>query len=115
MVDEAAQGNFTVPATVRRGALTISVSTEGQSPALAAHIRARLEECIGPEYAALADLLGELREWIAGACPPERRRELWRRLIDSDLLDLLRQDKETEARDRARVLVNAYLSGDQPG
>jgi len=114
VVDSPALGNFTLPAVVRRGALTISISTEGQSPALAAHIRRRLEECIGPEYAALLDVLGEQREWVIHACPPERRRDLWQGLVNSDLLDLLREGKDAEARERLRVLVNAYLSGEEP-
>lgn len=111
VVDEPSLCNFLVPAVVRRGSLIMGISTEGRSPALAARIRQRLESLFGPEYASLLDILGDLREWITDACPPEKRRDLWYRLVDSDLLDLLREGREQEARERAKVIVATYLEG----
>lgn len=109
VVDDPAHCDFHVPATMRRGPLTISVSTDGRSPALAARIRAQLDGLFGPEYASLLDVLGELREWISCRCPSERRRDLWYELVDSDLLELLREGKEQQARERAVAIVNTYL------
>ncbi|MFQ6000852.1 MAG: bifunctional precorrin-2 dehydrogenase/sirohydrochlorin ferrochelatase [Anaerolineae bacterium] len=111
VVDEPSLCNFLVPAVVRRGSLIIGISTEGRSPALAARVRQRLESLFGPEYASLLDILGDLREWIIDACPSEKRRDLWYRLVDSDLLELLREGKEQEARERAKVIVATYLEG----
>lgn len=111
VVDDPAHCDFYVPATVRRGALTIAVSTEGCSPALAARIREQLESLFGPEYASFLDILGELREWITDACPPEKRRDLWYRLVDSDLLELIGEGKEREARERAIAIVSTYVEG----
>ncbi len=111
VVDKPSLCNFLVPAVVRRGSLVIGISTEGRSPALAARVRQRLESLFGPEYASLLDILGDLREWISEACPPEKRRDLWYRLVDSDLLELLREGKEQEARERAIAIVTTYLEG----
>lgn len=111
VVDEPSLCNFLVPAVVRRGSLIIGISTEGRSPALAARIRQRLESLFGPEYASLLDILGDLREWITDVCPPEKRRDLWYWLVDSDLLELLREGKEQEARERAIAIVTTYLEG----
>ena len=105
VVDVPSRSNFYVPAVVRRGALTLTVSTDGHSPALAAHIRRQLEASYGTEYAALLELLGELRGMVIDSHPPRERGEIWCRLIDSDLLELLRQDKYKEAREMALSLI----------
>jgi len=56
--------NFILPATVRRGDFTISVSTAGKSPALAKYLRRELEKRFGPEYKILVDILGVLRRSV---------------------------------------------------
>lgn len=62
-----------VPAIVRRGDLTLTVSTRGAAPGLAARIRRDLAERYGPEWeqrvAEVAALRAELRE---RGLPPER-------------------------------------------
>ena len=56
---------FTVPAVLRRGDLTIAVSTEGQCPAFASAIREELADRFGEDYADIVRTLGSLRrEWI---------------------------------------------------
>jgi precorrin-2 dehydrogenase/sirohydrochlorin ferrochelatase len=62
VVDRPALCTFTVPATLRRGDLTIAVATEGRCPALAGILREELDERYGPEYAELVTLFGELRK-----------------------------------------------------
>jgi precorrin-2 dehydrogenase/sirohydrochlorin ferrochelatase len=62
VVDRPALCTFTVPATVRRGDLTIAIATEGRCPALAGILREELEARYGPEYAGLVSLFGEARK-----------------------------------------------------
>ena len=62
VVDRPALCTFTVPATLRRGDLTIAIATEGRCPALAGILREELAERYGPEYAELAGLFGEARK-----------------------------------------------------
>jgi precorrin-2 dehydrogenase/sirohydrochlorin ferrochelatase len=67
--------SFTVPAMVRRGDLTIAVSTNGASPALARRIREELERRFGPEYGELLQRLRSERERLSREEPdPARRR-----------------------------------------
>jgi precorrin-2 dehydrogenase/sirohydrochlorin ferrochelatase len=64
LVDDPVHCNFYVPATVRRGALTLSISPSGHSPALAGRIRQTLEWQFDAAYQPYVDLLGELRPQI---------------------------------------------------
>ncbi|MEJ2210267.1 MAG: bifunctional precorrin-2 dehydrogenase/sirohydrochlorin ferrochelatase [Anaerolineae bacterium] len=105
VVDDPARCNFHVPATVRRGALTVAVATGGNAPALARRIRQELEERFDPAYEAYLDLLGELRPAILARVPASERRAAWQALLDSDVLDLLRVDATGEAREQAHRIV----------
>lgn len=62
--DQAAEGDFIVPSTVRRGALLLSVSTSGTSPALALGIRDELERRYDEAYGWWAERLGHLRRAV---------------------------------------------------
>lgn len=62
VVDRPALCNFTVPASVRRGDLTIAVATNGQCPALSGVLREELECRYGEEYGELVRLMADLRQ-----------------------------------------------------
>jgi precorrin-2 dehydrogenase/sirohydrochlorin ferrochelatase len=94
---------------MRQGPLTIAISTSGCAPALAVRLRQQFERDFGPEYAALLGLLRELRASLAGReATAQERRALWYRLLDSDLLELLRAGHH----DLARQLI-VLLLGDR--
>ena len=79
---------FLVPSVVRRGDLTISISTGGGSPALAKRIRQKLDETIGPEYEAFLRALRELRTQAQKAISdPAERQAIFRRAMDSELFN----------------------------
>jgi precorrin-2 dehydrogenase/sirohydrochlorin ferrochelatase len=65
--------DFHVPAMVRRGGLTLTVSTAGGAPALSAAIRGWLEDAFGPEWAAHLEEVASLRATLRaqGAGPRE--------------------------------------------
>lgn len=63
-VDDPAHCDFFYPAIVRRGALQIAISTNGQSPALAARLRRELEKQFGPEWRDWVEHVGRLRREI---------------------------------------------------
>lgn len=97
---------FFVPAMVRRGDLIISICTSGKSPALARRIREDLESKFGPEYGELADLLWELRDKVKAKYPDQADRvHAFVRILDSDVLWLLKQGKRDEAIERARKCI----------
>jgi precorrin-2 dehydrogenase/sirohydrochlorin ferrochelatase len=55
VADRPAEGDFSVPSTLRRGGLQVAVSTGGASPTLARRIRSELEEAFGPEWAGVVE------------------------------------------------------------
>lgn len=111
-VDKAEECDFIATASVRRGDLLISIFTGGSSPALSRRIRERIEEMIGPEYAELVALLRELRPVVMAAHATEKERSrVWRRILDSDVLALLRAGRADEAGEQAREMVYACDPG----
>jgi siroheme synthase-like protein len=106
-VDDTPGSDFTAMAAVRRGAVTLAVATGGASPALAAHLRDRLETFIGEEYATLAEWLAELRPLVRQQVNSvDARRALWWTIIDSPILEHLRQGDTTAA----RTVINRLLA-----
>ena len=94
VVDSPDRCNFFVPAVLRRGALTISISTSGSCPALARKIKQELKDLYGREYAKFLSLLGNLRPEIKAKYDSCAKRKLvWQRLVNSDILDLLKKNK----------------------
>jgi precorrin-2 dehydrogenase/sirohydrochlorin ferrochelatase len=83
--------NFILPSVVQRGDLVITISTSGQSPALAKRVRRKLEAQFGEEYADFLLLMGAIRKkLLSQAHEPEAHKALFNQLIDSDLIELLR-------------------------
>jgi len=90
VVDRPALCAFTVPATMRRGHLTLAVATEGRCPALAGILREELEQRYGPEYSELLSLFGELRaRMIELAWDGHRIRETLAAIYRDGVIDLI--------------------------
>ena len=101
IVDDPELSTFYVPAVVRRGPLTLAVSTGGASPLLARRIRAELENLFGPEYERYLNLMADLRETIKHQYPDRHQRlVLYQALIDADLLELIRRGDEGLIKER---------------
>jgi precorrin-2 dehydrogenase / sirohydrochlorin ferrochelatase len=84
--------NFILPATARRGDLSISVSTAGKSPALASAMRQALELQFGPEYGVLVNILGCLRDsvLVSGRTHAENK-AIFARLADPEMASWIKQ------------------------
>ncbi|MYL34508.1 NAD(P)-binding protein [Pontibacillus yanchengensis] len=59
--DRAASGNTIIPSSIKRGKLTIAVSTEGASPKLTKKIKQEIAEKYDESYEAYIDFLHEVR------------------------------------------------------
>lgn len=102
VVDDPELCSFIVPAMVRRGDLLLAVFTSGKSPALSKKIRKELEKEYGPEYTEFVNLLGRHRDNIKAKYPTQAERErVFGRLVNSGILELIREGKVEEAEERA--------------
>ena len=117
VVDQPDLCSFVVPATIRRGDLTIAIGTGGRSPALAKKLRRDLEEIYGPEYGPYVELLGAIREKVL-SCRRDHpdNVNLFTRIVSSPLLLLLNSRDQTGlqallAQLLAPVLPNEEIQG----
>ncbi|HEY2586008.1 MAG TPA: bifunctional precorrin-2 dehydrogenase/sirohydrochlorin ferrochelatase [Tepidisphaeraceae bacterium] len=86
--DDEEPGDFAVPAKLRRGDVTVTV-TAG-SPTLAAMIRDRLADLFDPRWAQIAEAMRGLRPWIKSAgVDVATRRTIFRELATEEALALL--------------------------
>jgi precorrin-2 dehydrogenase/sirohydrochlorin ferrochelatase len=108
--DQPAHCSFIMPAVVRRGDIGVAISTSGTSPALAALLRRKISGVIGPEYARLAELLSRVRPEIRGKVDTEEgRKDLHYRIIDSDIISLLKLNDIALAERRLQEIIEDFL------
>jgi precorrin-2 dehydrogenase / sirohydrochlorin ferrochelatase len=106
-LDDVPHCDFIAPSIVRRGDLAVAISTGGRAPALAVRLRQKLERELGPEHARFLEIAGMLRAPLARRWPDfETRKALWYRLVDSDVIHLLRRGNEREALSRVREILD---------
>ena len=111
VVDKPGLCTFIAPSIVRRGEVTVAVSTGGSSPALARKIREVLERSEVLEYAHLAGVLSSARKEL------KRRRvevhpDRWQECINGDLVALVKDGKSQQALDQ---LISKLTETSQEG
>jgi precorrin-2 dehydrogenase/sirohydrochlorin ferrochelatase len=104
--DDPARCSFTLPSVLRRGPLTIAVSTGGHSPALARWLADRFGRAIGPEYAVLLELLSAERR-AAQADGRSTEALDWQKALDSDMLALIKSGQVQQARERLQACLSS--------
>lgn len=86
--DDAEACSFLLPSVHRQGPVTVAVSTGGASPALAAWLRRRLAREVGPDVAAMADLLEEARRAVRAEGRSTEGVD-WRAILDGEFPELV--------------------------
>ena len=105
IADQPDKCNFILPSIINRDDLTIAISTAGQSPAFAKHLRQQLSTQFGPEYGRFLALMGAIRQHLLSReHAPEAHKPLFEALIKEGLLDLIRENR-TDAIDVLLVRV----------
>lgn len=93
--------DFFLPSVVRQGGLSIAISTGGRCPALSKKVRQDLERHYGPEYQEFLQLLTTCRDRIRSKYrSPQERRRVLERVVNSEVLDLIRQGHMELAEER---------------
>lgn len=85
VVDRPELCTLVVPSVIRRGRLTVAISTGGLSPALARRLRQQLEGVLPAGYGGYLRALGRLREEMKGlVCDAAERRAILTRAASED-------------------------------
>jgi precorrin-2 dehydrogenase/sirohydrochlorin ferrochelatase len=96
--DDPVNCSFTLMSVIRRGDLVLSVGTGGRSPALAAHLRRRLEDEIGPEYETVLALLSEAREGLRASGRSSEDAN-WQAAFDGGIVEMVQSGRVDEAKE----------------
>ncbi len=89
-------GDVTVPSVIKKGDLTISISTSGSSPAFSRFVRQRIEEVITPQFADMIEIQEKLRTYLKENIPDQKDRKdiLWQVLESSEVWEALESSYE---------------------
>jgi precorrin-2 dehydrogenase / sirohydrochlorin ferrochelatase len=109
IVDVPALCSFIVPSILRRGQLTISVSTEGASPSLSKRIRQRLEGLFPLTYDLYMQIAVVARTHLRQqGITYDRRDAFFGEFFSSDILALLAEDNLSQALVLTAELLQRY-------
>ncbi len=113
IMDDVEHCDFIAGSVIRRGPLTVAISTSGCAPALAVRLRERLQRELGPEYATFLEMMRALREPMIRRYPDfDERRARWYALVDSDIIEHLRAGRTEPARALLEQLMGEPGSGE---
>jgi siroheme synthase, N-terminal domain len=89
-------GDVTVPAVIKRGDLTISISTTGSSPAFSRFTRQQVEKIITPEFSDMIKIQDEMRTYLKSEVTDQKDRKdiLWNILESEEVWTALEESYE---------------------
>ena len=98
-VDIPSLCSFYFPALIRRGEVTLSISTGGKSPMAASVLRKRLEDAVPDRLEDILDWSAELRQKLSETIPDQKqRREVLRKAISQAMEeDRILSEEEIES------------------
>lgn len=93
---KAQVGNVTIPSILKRGKLSISVSTNGASPKLSKKMISRISDMYDESYEMYIDFLYESRQLIKRlSIEPSRKQDLLQHILSDEYLDEVKQREFT--------------------
>ena len=102
--DDPVNCTFTLPAVTRRGALTVTASTGGASPALARWLRRRFETEFDDTWSTVLELLAEVRAEAKDLWGTSEV-DGWDAALDGGLIELVRAGQLDAARSLVRQAI----------
>ena len=106
IVDQPDLCSFIVPAQVRRGDLSVAISTGGVSPRLSRYLKKVIAGVVEPVHGELAAYLGTIRKRLRSELPRiDLRGVFWEKLFAEDPVKLIRNDGWEAFRLRTETLI----------
>jgi uroporphyrin-III C-methyltransferase/precorrin-2 dehydrogenase/sirohydrochlorin ferrochelatase len=126
VVDAPALCTFTMGSIIDRSPVVIAVSSEGNAPVLARHIRSKIETMLPAAYGRIATIAGEFRDQVkARFSTTQSRRRFWEEVLNGPLVERVLSGQEQAARELLGDLLTqsedvpahgeVYLVGGGPG
>lgn len=99
--DDPERCDFILPSVLRRGPVTVSVSTGGRSPTMARLVREELDALLPRDVALLTEVMADVRRSLSrdGISLDAER---WRQALDGELRSLVAAGRTTQARAHLR-------------
>ncbi len=95
-------GPAALPAVHRHGPVTLTASTGGVHPGAASWLRDLAASAVGPEHVTALELAAEVRDASPAGTRPD-----WREAVDSGMLDLIREGRVAEAKERLQACLSS--------
>jgi glutamate-1-semialdehyde 2,1-aminomutase/precorrin-2 dehydrogenase/sirohydrochlorin ferrochelatase len=93
VVDQPDLCSFIVPAVIRRGAISVAISTNAASPRFSKYLKKKIGETVTTDYARIAGLMSEVRLFLKNNCPDQRKRfALWESIFEHDPVDEMQKN-----------------------
>jgi precorrin-2 dehydrogenase/sirohydrochlorin ferrochelatase len=109
VVDVPDRCSFIMPSVLRRGPLSVAVSTGGASPSMAKRIRERLEDQFSPAYGAYLRLAAAARKQLRRhGVSYQRRDEFFSAYFESEVLERLEAGNKRGAKLATAKLLRRY-------
>ena len=104
--DDPDHCDFILPGVIRRGDLTVAVSTGGVSPAVTRAIREELDEYFTADYARFVQIAGEVRrELREKSFSPGA--SAWNRALQGDFRRLIKEGRPVQAKELLLEMLGA--------
>jgi precorrin-2 dehydrogenase/sirohydrochlorin ferrochelatase len=112
-VDKPELCSFIVPAILRRGDITVAISTSGKSPSLAAELRARLGRVLTEDFARTATVLGTVRQEVHERFRnSDERKRVFDSIINSGIVEWIGGYDDSAALERVRNMIKEMVDRD---
>jgi precorrin-2 dehydrogenase/sirohydrochlorin ferrochelatase len=109
-VDKPELCSFIVPAILRRGDITIAISTSGKSPSLAAELRSRLDRILSDDIARTARVLGAVRQEVHQQfADSDERKRVFDSIIGSGIIEWIAGYDDAAALERVRQMIREMI------
>lgn len=92
VVDKPKECDFIVPSIIRKGDVTIAISTSGVLPMASKKIRQAIEKTVTKDYVAYTRIIGALRRHLISTVPdPARRKAIMKGIASMEVGDVVRR------------------------
>jgi len=106
--------NFIVPANIRRGFLTFSLASQGNSPFLVKYLKDKIDKTVPEEYSLIAELAKDLRNYLMNDIrfPDEKSRQAHFDLfLAIDWVNLIRSEGFSAAKEKLQGIIYELSEG----